>query len=741
MTISRLSSIRRASAVLVFLCAPAAAQYPETAPKGGFHPSGTFAISALESVNTINGNVNLRIPITQFPAGRAGMTHGLDLVYNSQLYEIRPAVTFTPDEDLVQNLFKSEWGGWRYGFEYALDLEERVNLVLNCPDVVPAIHGTHICKLRLVSPDGALRTLHLRGHNDVSGDGFYQIGPDGQPSPCAEDNQVPPVSGTLTYFTTDGSYLKLEIEDLAGSGEAWTTRPWTLYLPDGTRFEGVSNRTDFIYDRNDNEIEIQRLTVGGNPVIKLSQNISGSITRDIEITFFVGPNRDEIKQNGFAGTPLTWKVYWTSIPVGITGPDADYHCHVDIQFCAPLATGHRVVDRIDLPNVTAALSYEFDYSDDDAMTPGWGELDKITLPTDTPTEEASVTYEYKYDGRAADKPLFAILDNPVTKKELRHDGVASPDTWTYSFTTSGPTPNSTITSPDGGVITNSFHPLGSTKGGLVHTIAQQGGDTIERIWAHNRPFEQTSPNDTGNPFVQIEVRSIRNGGALSKSAATAFDYDKNGNLIERIEYDWVSYVPHTPPYSGLPSGSVARRSTLSTLWNPTPASSSTAEDSDAYWHSSSPRVRNALRRQEIRDGGISGTVKATSEPKYAKWGIHLTQVAPRRCGLVDPQTPARCTQNAPWGARRRPERRLGHEATFRAYQRSRTRHGHRRLENMVLSASLSGGRQWPTTVSCSHLSQVDTPLTPITTPRSKRTSANAGAGIQRNKARRPYWEA
>ena len=36
-----------------------------------------------------------------------------------------------------------------------------------------------------------------------------------------------------------------------------------------------------------------------------------------------------------------------------------------------------------------------------------------------------------------------------------------------------------------------------------------------------------------------------------------------------------------------------------------------------------------------------------------KWGIHLTQVAPRRCGLVDPWTPAHCTQNAPWGARRR----------------------------------------------------------------------------------------
>ena len=38
---------------------------------------------------------------------------------------------------------------------------------------------------------------------------------------------------------------------------------------------------------------------------------------------------------------------------------------------------------------------------------------------------------------------------------------------------------------------------------------------------------------------------------------------------------------------------------------------------------------------------------------FIKWGIHLTQVAPRRCGLVDPWTPAHCTQNAPWGARRR----------------------------------------------------------------------------------------
>ncbi len=50
---------------------------------------------------------------------------------------------------------------------------------------------------------------------------------------------------------------------------------------------------------------------------------------------------------------------------------------------------------------------------------------------------------------------------------------------------------------------------------------------------------------------------------------------------------------------------------------------------------------------------VRPVTKPKKIPKPQKWGIHLTQVAPRRCGLVDPWTPAHCTQNAPWGARRR----------------------------------------------------------------------------------------
>ncbi len=51
--------------------------------------------------------------------------------------------------------------------------------------------------------------------------------------------------------------------------------------------------------------------------------------------------------------------------------------------------------------------------------------------------------------------------------------------------------------------------------------------------------------------------------------------------------------------------------------------------------------------------GADGRLIEQPDRYWYQWGIHLTQVAPRRCGLVDPWTPAHCTQNAPWGARRR----------------------------------------------------------------------------------------
>src|SRR5260370_8310853 len=60
---------------------------PETMPQRGLVPTGSYAISDLETINVVNGNVSYRIPLTSLPPGRAGWSLGLDLTYNSQIHD------------------------------------------------------------------------------------------------------------------------------------------------------------------------------------------------------------------------------------------------------------------------------------------------------------------------------------------------------------------------------------------------------------------------------------------------------------------------------------------------------------------------------------------------------------------------------------------------------------------------------------------------------------------------------
>ena len=69
------------------LCqAPAAAQqHPNVAQ--GFNPSGSFAAGDIDNVNLFNGNLVIRIPLGQSYPVNAGLSYGLTLVYNSQVWE------------------------------------------------------------------------------------------------------------------------------------------------------------------------------------------------------------------------------------------------------------------------------------------------------------------------------------------------------------------------------------------------------------------------------------------------------------------------------------------------------------------------------------------------------------------------------------------------------------------------------------------------------------------------------
>src|SRR5580658_1300273 len=64
----------------------------DTMPNRGLYPLGSYSSSDIESVNNVTGNVTLSIPLAKLPAGRAGSTFGVSLIYNSAIYDMTPTL-------------------------------------------------------------------------------------------------------------------------------------------------------------------------------------------------------------------------------------------------------------------------------------------------------------------------------------------------------------------------------------------------------------------------------------------------------------------------------------------------------------------------------------------------------------------------------------------------------------------------------------------------------------------------
>ena len=68
--------------------AVAAQSLPEKrSPDRGFRAGQAYSVSDIETVNTTNGNLILRLPVASLPAGRGGSGFTLSLFYNSKLYD------------------------------------------------------------------------------------------------------------------------------------------------------------------------------------------------------------------------------------------------------------------------------------------------------------------------------------------------------------------------------------------------------------------------------------------------------------------------------------------------------------------------------------------------------------------------------------------------------------------------------------------------------------------------------
>jgi len=272
-----------------------------------------------------------------------------------------------------------------------------------------------------------------------------------------------------------------------------------------------------------------------------------------------------------------------------------------------------------------------------------GELRQMRLPSKTgEAARAEVHYLWSRKERpiigSSPTPWFDANINPVSQKVLswqeESDSGATPasNTWTYQFGTTDGNGNfnsfgdrSIVTAPDGGVTTQYFYnrtAVGAWNTGLVYKTTAPQGNTW-RCWQKNEPWIGVgTPGDSKNPYLRAEYRQLP---LASNAAATWFDYDKNGNLLTKREYDWLGVPSNDDPSTGNPScavGGAVLRKTENRYWNPPGGASSVAKAADtptigltnAYWNTPAYHKRDSLLETRIYDGESSTT--AVSQFQY-----------------------------------------------------------------------------------------------------------------------------
>jgi RHS repeat-associated protein len=605
------------------------AQTKTTAPDRGFSPGKSYAISDIESISMQSGGVILNMPLGSLPAGRGGMSAGINLSYNSKLWDM---ISFDDlDAQGVpfqrSTLASSQEGGWHYGYKYYFRVDAGHDD--NC---------TFNSKIQLVMPDGGTHTLVPGdGANALSNEDNYSIiNPDGR-SACSGTEVAP--GGTVRLFSIDSSFLRMEV--ITDGDRDINNNQWTLYMADGTRVvnrpqAGISQR---IYDHNDNYIDV--IENGADTLYSNHQTTSlqDALGRKVVIEYNAAASEDWIHSNGFAGTDIITRVQWKGITINKTYMSGDFTApsprppNFYREF--PFNQSSRVVDKIYPPSqISGNLYYGFQYNADttSAADVGWGEISQVKLPSG-----ATANYEYQYDnvtGSTIDTET--VLKNGITKKtlayNLEYDGATPPtsDVWTYQRSGLDPIISGQMTAPDGSTTTE-YYTGYSTQTypaqGELYKTESSGGTVIERWYQSNAPGVSNVPGYPNtlfkaNRYVKYEFVSIKDAaGTLTKTAIKDFTYDKNGNTTQVKEYDFVPYssVPRNAdgkPYA-LPSNAATylKRISVSEYYNQTPeASQASYTDQNIYSYSTAPKVRNAVKSAEAQDA--SGTPKSRSEMFY-----------------------------------------------------------------------------------------------------------------------------
>ena len=446
------------------------------------------------------------------------MTQDFSLIYNSNVFDPRNASgTIYPG------------GGWQYGYNYSLIEDQSDDYTCGSLSLLPRY------RMVLIYPDGSHHALHLYNRGDDDGDGFTIVeGFDGLTynGTC---QLLTPVSGPLTYHTSDGTFVKVVINPGVD---------WYAYFPDGTVAHGTSWYPAYsITDRNGNTVFMTSLVdIGVGQTSTILNDVA--LGRQIWYTNNFNISQDVVTQigsnSGSSGAQeLTWTINWRTV----TG--FSYMCGMSTCYLNNYA-----VDTLILPSFDGTTQqYQFGYDVD--TTPGSIGLMTLILPPTAPsgctksnaTNCPRFTYSYFNNGIGRPYPNWqgaAILAQKQRIWQEDQTGQQRTETWTYSYTSTND--STTVRNPDYGQVTYDYGALTQSNPvwneGLVTKIIQPDQSTVERIWLRNLPgpmgSEQYGP---GNPYMQTEFRSVSNSSpSPTLMNARNYTYDKNGNATEIDEY-------------------------------------------------------------------------------------------------------------------------------------------------------------------------------------------------------------
>lgn len=633
------------------------------------HPGIPYSISDIESINLTNGNLLFNFGFGA-ASGRGTASTGISLKYNSRRYESHVMTTLDTQGDPFPQQFLREdvEGGWKYDGDFELRVINRNSFVDNPAQPggqceVPSQDAVYVWKLIMHFPDGSQHEFRPTGYSDnaynssgisiYDGNGYFNVDTravrselswTSAPSDDCPGGTVYSVAvgifqdpqPKMVYYSSDGTFMRLEIP----AGQSVNPSQWTLYLPDGSKvtkgeLDAQNNPLpQRIYDKNGNFVTKATITLpDGSAAEGYIDQLGRYIARKA-----VSSLEDHIIKLGVNGEQIVWKVRWKYITVikkyttSSAGGGIGRCCFSD----QILTAQPRVIDEIEMPSQLGLLKYTFEYDGHEGQvawnqsvespnsSPGWGDLVGVILPSGAKAE-----YDYATDAAPwifADQWL-PQLGKVKTKRliyETSYDGSIqlNTDVWTYSVNESG---TSTVTNPDGGVATQYFYAtdVDSELSGRVYKEISPNGTITERIWINNEvggcPQYGCGSMRRLNTYVKAEFTTIADSfGNPSLTAIKDFEYDKNGNVIRVVEYDWVSYgsIPHDSlGQPSLPGSVVPVRITENVFYNQTEtASNSTANNLASYWNSSAPNVRNAIRSTEVKNS--SGGIKARSEFYY-----------------------------------------------------------------------------------------------------------------------------